>query len=260
MLGITAVAAAGDLIHHVAGVLVRVPPAERKIAGRTSWRRRHLVGDGLHQREEHRLGDPLGNFRRAAGHRTRVAGIKKGASYAGDRQRLEGASVDRNIREDVLHRQINGGQRCRQHGIHRPEAGRRRAVEIEMQRLTRFRDCERDAERFVDDAIGIDKGLGVVKPIGDGGNLGPHPASRTGANRRNGLLKGRTAIARQQFHQAGFAGRQRRRLRLDIADPLAGNADIRHDDRKNFAVHRAALEQLDRRNAQSLLLDLGGVG
>ena len=67
------------------------------------------------------------------------------------------------------------------------------------------------------------------------------------------------AIAVEKRCESPLADRQRRGLRLDVADPLVGDADVREDDREDLRVEPARFEELYRRQPQALLLDLGRV-
>ncbi len=122
---VAAIAAAGDLVHDVAGLLRRVEAAQREVAGGAGGRRRHLVGNRLDEGEEHRLRDALGDLRRAARDRARVLRVEEGALGLEDRQRLEGAGIDRHVREDVLHAEIDRRAGGGEDRVHRPLAGRR---------------------------------------------------------------------------------------------------------------------------------------
>ena len=179
---VAAVAAAGDLVHDVAGALHRIEAAEREVAGRAGRRRRHLVGDGLHQRQEHGFGDALRHFRRAARDGPRIARIEERALRPLDQQRLEGAGVERRIGEDVAHGEIDGRIGGRHHRVHRPAAGRRGAGEIEAQRLARLGDRQRDLQRLVDHAVGIDERLGAIHAVGNRGDVGAHQLRRAAAD------------------------------------------------------------------------------
>ena len=108
MVAIAAVAAAGDLIHDVAGALRRIPAAEGEVAGRPRRRRRHLGGNRFHQRQEHGFGDALRHLSRAARHGPRVARIQESSLGPLDAERLERARVQRRVREDVAHGEIDG--------------------------------------------------------------------------------------------------------------------------------------------------------
>ena len=87
-----------------------------------------------------------------------------------------------------------------------------------------------------------------------------HLARRAPLQLGDRRLDGGVAVAVEQRREAAFAGRQRRGLRLDVADALVGDADVRQDDRQDLVVDRAALVELDRRQPQTFLLDLGRVG
>ena len=54
--------------------------------------------------------------------------------------------------------------------------------------------------------------------------------------------------------------RERGGLRLDVPDALIRDADVGQDDGEDLLVHHATLEQLDRRQPESLLLHLRRVG
>ena len=62
-----------------------------------------------------------------------------------------------------------------------------------------------------------------------------------------------------QAGQPRLADLERGGLGLDVADPLLGDAHVGHEDGEDLAVHLAPLEELDGRQAQALLLHLGGV-
>ena len=82
MAGIAAIAAAGDLVHDIVAAARRVVAAEREIAAGAGRRRGHLVRQRLHHRREHRLGDALRHFGRAARYRARIFGVEEGAFRA----------------------------------------------------------------------------------------------------------------------------------------------------------------------------------
>ena len=89
-------------------------------------------------------------------------------------QRLERAGVERRVGEDVAHGEVDGRIGGRHHRVHRPAAGRRGAREIEAQRLAGLGDGERDPQRLVDDAVGIDERLGAIDAVGNGGDVRAH--------------------------------------------------------------------------------------
>ena len=103
-----AVAAAGDDVHHVRAIALRVVAAEREVAAGAGGCAEELLRDGRGQRVEHRLGDALAHLRRAARDRARVLG-------RGGRCRLGSAmcsgsnmpGVDRHVGEDVADREVD---------------------------------------------------------------------------------------------------------------------------------------------------------
>ena len=260
MQDVAAITTTGNLIHHVSGVLDRIEPAEREIARRACRRCRDLVGDGLCQRKEHGFRDALGDFRRAAGHGPRIARIKKCSLRPHDLQWLEGAGIERRIGEDVAHGQIHSRICRRHHRVHRATARRRRTCEIKRKISVLLGDLQCDPERLVDHAIRVDERFRRVDAIGDTRDMGAHQRRRTQPHFSNRGQHGACSITRDQFGQPRGSHFQRRRLRLDVADALIGNADVAADDGVDLAVHHPALEQLDGRQAQSFLLDLGGLG
>ena len=83
------------------------------------------------------------------------------------------------------------------------------------------------AQRLVDDAVGIDEGLAVVDAVGDRRDLRAHLPR--GARACSSTIAASTvvvAVAVEQRVEALLAGRERRRLRLDVADALVGDADV----------------------------------
>ena len=115
-------------------------------------------------------------------------------------------------------------------------------------------------QRLVDDAVGIDERLALVDAVGDGRDLLAHLPRRAPLQLDDRGVDGRVAVAVEQRGEPRLPGRERRRLRLDVADALVGDADVRQDDRQDLVVEHALLVELDRRQAQALLLDLGRVG
>ena len=63
------------------------------------------------------------------------------------------------------------------------------------------------------------------------------------------ILHGVVTIAVEQFAQPGLAHQQRRRLGLDVADPLIRNPDVRTDDLVNLGHQVTLAEQFHRGEA-----------
>ncbi len=175
-------------------------------------------------------------------------------------QRGESAGIDRHFGKDVLDREIDRRFRRRDHAVHRAPTGRARAREIEVKLGPFLAQGEGDAQRLVVDPVGIDDAFALVDAVGDGRDLGAHLLRCTRLQFDDGPLDDSLAVAVDQRGQTLLADRQRRRLRLDVADALIGDADVGEDDREDLLVEHAFLVELDRRQAEPLLLDLGSVG
>jgi len=144
--------------------------------------------------------------------------------------------------------------------VHRPAAGRARSGHVEEQLIALLGDLHADGERLVDHAVAVDLRGTFVDAVGNAGDLGPHLALSAVAHLGDGRAHDIGAIAVDQCSEAHLASGQCGGLGLDVADALVGNADVGQDDGENLLVHLALLEELHRRQAQPLLLDLGGAG
>ena len=81
-----------------------------------------------------------------------------------------------------------------------------------------------------------------------------HLGGGAGADLGDGCGDGGVAVAVEERGEAGGADEEGGGLGADVADALVGDADVGGDDRVDFRVEPAALEELDRREAQALLL------
>ena len=120
-------------------------------------------------------------------------------------------------------------------------------------------DFHFDQQRLIHHAVGIDDRMALVGSVRDGGDPGAHLLRGARAQFGDRAIHGVRPIAVEQGGEAFLADGERRRLRLDVADALVGDADVGQDDGEDFLVHHAALEQLHRRQAQSFLLRFGGM-
>ena len=107
-----------------------------------------------------------------------------------------------------------------------PWQGGLRARQIEVADRCRLGDRQPDRQRLVDHAVAVDQGLARVGAVRDLGDLGAHlllgAGAQLGDRRRDRVV----AIAVEQRGQPPLADRQGRRLGLDVADPLVGDADV----------------------------------
>ena len=126
--------------------------------------------------------------------------------------------------------------------------------------LAALGDGHGDAQRLVIDAVGIDERLARPDAIRDLGDPSAHLLRGARPQLGDRVLDQRPAVAVEQGGQALLADGERRGLRLDVADPLVGDPDVRQDDRQDLLIQPALLVELDGRQAQALLLDLGRIG
>jgi hypothetical protein len=128
-----------------------------------------------------------------------------------------------------------------------------------MEHPVRLADAECNAKRLVDHPIRVDEGLGLVGAVWNLGDVAAHQECRLGAHFPDGSGDRLQPVAVDQAGQAPLADMQGGGLGLDVADALVGDAHVRVQDRVDLLVHVAALEELDGRKPEPLLLDLGGV-
>ena len=107
MIGIAAISAARNLIHHIVAPAFRIVSAKAKVARCACGRGGHSVWQGLHQGGKHRFRNALAYLSRTTRHRARILRIKERALNPGHNQRLKRASRNRHIGEDMPHRQIH---------------------------------------------------------------------------------------------------------------------------------------------------------
>ena len=173
-------------------------------------------------------------------------------------KRLERAGADRYIGEDVAHCEVDRRQRGRQHAVHRARAGRAGAGKVEAQRVADLLDRQRNGERPVDHPVGIDDCRRSPGAVRHARNMRPHLFRGTPPEFGDGLDDGCVAVAVEDLEEARLADMQCCGLRLDIADALVRHPDVGGDDRVDFRVERASLEEFDRRQPEALLFHRRG--
>jgi hypothetical protein len=147
----------------------------------------------------------------------------------------------------VAHGEIDGGERCREHAVHRADAGRAGFGKVEGERVALLFDGQRDGQRLVNDAIGIDKGLGSVDAVRDRRDMRPHLLGRAFSQLGNRRDNSFVSVTIQDGKQPLLSDVERGRLSADVADALVGDADVGADDRVDFRIEFFPLEQFHRR-------------
>ena len=136
---------------------------------------------------------------------------------------------------------------------------RRRALEVDDHPVAGDGDRDGDRDRVRIEAVLVDVVRERVDPVG-------HRGDRV-AGETLGLVEQRCArggqvgdaVALDEREIAALAGEARRDLGTDVAEDDVGNADVLLEHVEDGLVRSPCLEQLDRRDAQSLLEDLGRV-
>ena len=120
-----------------------------------------------------------------------------------------------------------------------------------------------DADRLRVDAVIVEEILEIVFPVRDAADHGAHGALRPVEDAGAGLGQCRGADAVGELADVRLPHRQRGQLRLQVAPEHVGPADVLLHHRQQVVIEGARLDQLQRRDAQPLLEDLGrrrGIG
>ena len=116
-----------------------------------------------------------------------------------------------------------------------------------------------ESHRRIDDAVVLHVLGELVDAVRDGLDLGPHPALGVVHELVRGLLDELAAEAVEQLDHAPLGDPQRADLRVEVAPRVPRRAVVGHDQPPQVHVVDVALDDLDRRDPQALLEDLGGV-
>ncbi len=119
---------------------------------------------------------------------------------------------------------------------------------------------EVDAQRFVADAVVVHVVGVLVNAVGYLVQVGAHLGLGTVFQFGDAGPDGVGSVAIQELAQAALTDFEGGQVGLDVAAPFAGHADVGEDEFQEVFVEDAFAKQLDRRDAQSLLVDLGGAG
>ena len=220
--------------------------------------RGHALGHDRRQRPDDGVG--VGRAQVVAeGGRRRVGGVEESPLGDDDLDRRHHAVVVRDVGVDHLQEGQDRRRGARGVGAVDEAGGLRiRAGVVEADAIARHGDGDADrvarARRL---AVVVDRGLAAVGAGGDGADLRLHHPAGRGEER---LLLGREAREADLLDQ---------RRQAPLADGAAadlgahvglddGQADVGEDEVPHVPAQDAALDHLDRRDAQRLLPDLGG--
>ena len=99
--------------------------------------------------------------------------------------------------------------------------------------------------------------LVVAGPVRHGGDAGPHARLGTVEIEADGLQQRVDAIAGADLVDALLRDAAGGEARLEVAEPLVGNAHVGEQEVERGLVHPPAFQDLERRDADALLVDLG---
>ena len=208
-------------------------------------------------------GDPLDGRGAAAGRR-RLARIDQAALRQMERERAEAAAVVGNAALGIRHRthgEARGGIRSGRHAVERPAHLRRGAGEIAGHPAVGDRHRDLDAHQPVQlDAV-------VVEVVHMAIGARPQAAQRLARHRLGAVQQ--FVEQRQQFVAPEVAGQLAKPsradraggdLRVDVAHQHVRHAHVLPQHRDQRVVQRVAATELQQRDANAFLEDLGGVG
>lgn len=147
------------------------------------------------------------------------------------------------------------------HGLERREVDRRRhlrrgarVVDEELVALLGYLGVKDD--RLAADAVVVAVVLELGRAVGPLGDLRPRRRLAVGEQPVEVCLQGLGAVGRRQLAQPGLAGGQRGDLGVDVGQQHVGVADVQLQQLPQRLVRLAAVVELERRDAQALLVDL----
>ena len=234
----------------------RMRAADRDDTNRTEKGRRCLVGNRLRKRTKHHVDDPA-HWIEVAATRRRVFGRQQGARRHVETDRAEGSTVDRDVGEDVLDRDVTRGQGRVARHVLRSTRLRAGAAEIKMHLLALDGDRQAHRNRLVDDAVVVDPVLEAVGAIGQVGDVGAHLALRIGDHFIEALAEHLAAVFLDQRLDAAVADGKHVGHRRQVAGNFGRQAHVGADERNDGAVQLAFFVQLDRRDDDAFLVDIG---
>ena len=132
--------------------------------------------------------------------------------------------------------------------------------EIDLEVAALLGDAGADMDVVGAVAIVVEKRLALVDAILPAGNDRPHQALGTVENGRDRRMRRRRAELGEQLSEPALADARRADHGREIAAEVAGMAHIEHDHLVDVLAPLALLVELQRRNADAFLVDLGGAG
>ena len=199
----------------------------------------------------------------AGAHRDRLVGIEEAALGHDHLDRSVEPVVDRDIAaaeqqgEGAVDRRDGRGERRVDDAL----GLRRAARQVDRDGVALHRHLGPDPERFVGEAVVVDEVLGLVHPVGNGGDGGARQALGIVQQVLGGGQHGVFAEALQQLDETGLAGVVGGQLGVEVAQHQVGRAHVEADELLQHAVAEVLLEvELEQGDTQALGVDIDGAG
>ena len=221
---------------------------------------RHPVGHRLGQGSQHRVHDPeAGNTAGAAGRR------QHGVDYGGDRRtHFDEAGVPGRVGDAGVHQEPQRAvDRCLGEGDRRVDPGlhlARRTLEVDHDAVAVDGYGDLEHQRAVGHVVGVDVAGCVVGAVRQGLDLLPRQVLGVVDQHIHVAAHRGRAVAVGEAHQAPLARPGRGDLRSEVAQHLVGHAHVGGEDREDGLDGLAPVVEPESRDAQPLLVYLGGVG
>src|SRR5216684_8451361 len=120
----SAISAAGHDIHDKIAAGLGVRAAYREVSARAGGRSEQSLRQRLGERQKDGFRDALADFGSTSGYGSRILCIEERADRDRHVERFERPGIDRDLREDMLDRQVDRGLGGRDHAVHRSAARR----------------------------------------------------------------------------------------------------------------------------------------
>ena len=186
--------------------------------------------------------------------------VDVGAGLGDDLDRPHEAGVGHDVRvrdalQDCVDRRLGEGQVR----VDRPLGLWRGAREVQLDLVALYRHADLDGDGLRAEPVVVHVVGELPRAVGQALDLGPRQALRVVDDVRHVALEVLQAMLLDQPENVPLALPQRRYLRLDVAQHLVGYPDVLLDDPPHGLVELPLFVQLQRRQAQAFLVDLGVV-
>ena len=214
---------------------------------------------GRRQRLHDRLDDFIRGMAGAQRHRPARIGPHHRALLGDHLQRPQRAGVLGDFGVDQIgkghrHRRLHVGVR----GVHKTGRLRIGVGQVDLDVAALLGDLGGDADIGAAMAVIVEKRLAMKDAVLPGRDHGPRLLLRRIEDRLDRRFDHRRAELRKQSRQPPLAEMRRAQHRGEVAAEFAGVANVQRQQIEQIVAQLSGLVELDRRDAQAFLIDLGG--